>query len=63
MSQLYKSMQGLQSVVYLFVWVFSPLWRIFHSFGDVTFTDEGLQILSEGFFKYATPTVTRANPS
>ena len=33
-------------VVCLFVWGFSSLSRIFHSFGDVTITDGGLQILT-----------------
>ena len=30
----------------LFVWSFSSHSRIFHSYGDVTITDEGLQILT-----------------
>ena len=32
--------------VCLFVGFFRPTWRILHSYGDVTFTGEGLQILT-----------------
>ena len=34
------------SFVYLLVWSFSSQSRISHSYGDVTITDEGLQILT-----------------
>ena len=36
-----------QIFVYLFVWGFSSHSRIFHSYGDVTITGEGLQILTD----------------
>ena len=55
--------------VCLFGWCFTSHSKNFHSFGDITMTGEGLQILtfarhswplsSEVFFQRATPTVTR----
>ena len=39
-----KSFHNRHGRICLFVWGFSPHSRIFHSFGDVTITGEGLHI-------------------
>ena len=44
--------------VHLFVWSLTSHPRIFHSCGDVTITDEGLQILNKIFFFQELPVIS-----
>ena len=63
MSNIYKIYHSTalksDSLAYMFVWCCSSRSRIFHSFGVVTITGEGLQVLTyirqRGFFNVSRP--------